>query len=114
MRYIARALVLVVALAVAGSAFAATNAAQASSAPQAAKKTTAASHTVKGTVKSLDNSTLVLTPKKGLPSRSRRRSRPRQRRIGIGASCSTSAVYAPTKRSSIRCGSRTLSSTPEP
>ena len=65
MRYIARAFVLVVALAVAGSAFAAANAAKASSAPQAAKKTTAASHTVKGTVKSLDNSTLVLTPKKG-------------------------------------------------
>ena len=58
MRYIARTLVLVAALAVAGSAFAAV--------PQAAKKTsTAASHTVKGTVKSLDASTLVLSTKKG-------------------------------------------------
>jgi len=58
MRDIARTLVLVIGLAVAGNAFAAV--------PQTAKKTsTAASHTVKGTVKSLDNSTLVLTPKKG-------------------------------------------------
>jgi hypothetical protein len=60
MRHIARTLVLVVALAVAGSAFAAV--------PQAAssaKKSTPASHTVKGTVKSLDNSTLVLSQKKG-------------------------------------------------
>ena len=58
MRYIATTVVLVVALAVAGSAFAAV--------PQAAKKaSTAASHTVKGTVKSLDNSTLVLSTKKG-------------------------------------------------
>jgi hypothetical protein len=59
MRHIARTLVLVVALAVAGSAFAAVP--QASS----AKKSTPASHTVKGTVKSLDNSTLVLSQKKG-------------------------------------------------
>jgi hypothetical protein len=60
MRYIARTLVLVVALAVAGSAFAAVPQASAS------KKTAApASHTVKGTVKSLDNSSLVLTTKKG-------------------------------------------------
>jgi hypothetical protein len=60
MRHIARTLVLVVALAAAGSAFA-------NAAPQAAaaKKTTAASHTVKGTVKSLDTSTLVLSRKKG-------------------------------------------------
>ena len=66
MRYIARTLVLVAALAVAGSAFAAAKAAPANSAPQAAKKTsTAASHTVKGTVKSLDASTLVLSTKKG-------------------------------------------------
>jgi hypothetical protein len=62
MRHIVRTLVVVAALAVAGSAFAA---APANSAPQAAKKTTAASHTVKGTVKSLDNSTLVLSRKKG-------------------------------------------------
>jgi hypothetical protein len=61
MRYIARTLVLAVALAVAGSAFAAVPQASASS-----KKTTApASHTVKGTVKSLDDSSLVLTTKKG-------------------------------------------------
>jgi hypothetical protein len=67
MRDIARALVLVVGLAVAGNAFAAApKAAPAKSAPQAAKKpSTAATHTVKGTVKSIDNSTLVLTPKKG-------------------------------------------------
>jgi hypothetical protein len=67
MRDIARTLVLVVGLAVAGNAFAAApKATPANSAPQAAKKTsTAATHTVKGTVKSLDNSTLVLTPKKG-------------------------------------------------
>jgi hypothetical protein len=53
MRHIARTLVLVVALAVAGSAFAAV--------PQSSsgKKSTPASHTVKGTVKSLDNSSLV-------------------------------------------------------
>lgn len=66
MRDLATTFVLVVALAVAGSAFAAVNAAPAKRAPQAAKKTTtAASHTVKGTVKSLDNSTLVLSTKKG-------------------------------------------------
>jgi hypothetical protein len=60
MRHMARTLVLVVALAAAGSAFAAT--------PQttsAKKATPAASHTVKGTVKSLDSSTLVLSRKKG-------------------------------------------------
>jgi hypothetical protein len=60
MRHIARTLVLVVALAAAGSAFAAV--------PQSAssaKKSTPASHTVKGTVKSLDNSSLVLSQKKG-------------------------------------------------
>jgi len=58
MRHIARTLVLVVALAVAGSAFAAV--------PQSSsKKSTPASHTVKGTVKSMDNSTLVLSQKKG-------------------------------------------------
>jgi hypothetical protein len=60
MRHIARTLVLVGALALAGSAFAATPQAAAS-----AKKTTAATHTAKGTVKSLDNSTLVLSRKKG-------------------------------------------------
>jgi hypothetical protein len=62
MRHIAGTLVLVGALAVAGSAFAAVP----QSASSSAKKTaTAASHTVKGTVKSLDDSTLVLSPKKG-------------------------------------------------
>ena len=67
MRHIARSLALVVALSVAGSAFAAPKAASQSSTPQAAssaKKTTPASHTVKGTVKSLDSSTLVLSRKK--------------------------------------------------
>jgi hypothetical protein len=58
MRYIATTLALVVALAVAGSTFAAV--------PQAAKKTsTPATHTAKGTVKSLDNSSLVVSQKKG-------------------------------------------------
>jgi len=60
MRHIARTLVLVGALAVAGSAFAAV--------PQSAssgKKSTPASHTVKGTVKSLDNSSLVVSHKGG-------------------------------------------------
>jgi hypothetical protein len=62
MRHIAGTLVLVGALAVAGSAFAAVP----QSASSSAKKTaTPASHTVKGTVKSLDDSTLVLSPKKG-------------------------------------------------
>lgn len=61
MRHIAGTLVLVGALAVAGSAFAAVL----QSASSSAKKTaTPASHTVKGTVKSLDDSTLVLSPKK--------------------------------------------------
>jgi hypothetical protein len=67
MRHIAGTLGLVVALAVAGSAFAlAPQAAAKNSTPQSAssaKKTTAASHTVKGTVKSLDDSTLVLSRK---------------------------------------------------
>jgi hypothetical protein len=60
MRHMAGTLVLVVALAAAVSAFAAT--------PQtaAAKKAApAANHTVRGTVKSLDDSTLVLSRKKG-------------------------------------------------
>jgi hypothetical protein len=58
MRYIATTLALVVALAVAGSTFAAV--------PQAAKKTsTPATHTAKGTVKSLDNSSLVISHKGG-------------------------------------------------
>ena len=58
MRYIATTLALVVALAVAGSTFAAV--------PQAAKKTsTPATHTAKGTVKSLDNSSLVVSHKGG-------------------------------------------------
>lgn len=60
MRHMARTLVLVVALAAAGRAFAATP--QAASAKTA---TAAASHTVRGTVKSLDDSTLVLSRKKG-------------------------------------------------
>ena len=62
MRHLARTFVLVGALAMAASAFAA--------APQAAgsasKKASApASHTVKGTVKSIDNSSLVISRKKG-------------------------------------------------
>ena len=65
MRHIAGTLVLIVALAAAGSAFAAAPGNSARQAAPAAKKTTAASHTVKGTVKTLDNSTLVLSPKKG-------------------------------------------------
>ena len=60
MRHIARTLVLVVALAVAGSAFAAVPQSASSS-----KKSTPASHTVKGTVKSLDNSSLVVSHKGG-------------------------------------------------
>ncbi len=60
MRYIATTLALVVALAVAGSTFAAVP--QGSS---SAKKSTPATHTAKGTVKSLDNSSLVLSQKKG-------------------------------------------------
>ena len=60
MRHIAGTLVLVGALAVAGGAFAAVP----QSASSSAKKTaTPASHTVKGTVKSLDTSTLVLSRK---------------------------------------------------
>ena len=61
MRHIARTLVLLGALAVAGSAFAAAPQA----APSAKKAAPAASHSVKGTVKSMDNSTLVLSRKKG-------------------------------------------------
>ena len=66
MRHIVRSLAVLAVLAVAGSAFAAPQAASKSSAPQtAAKKApTPASHTVKGTVKSLDNSTLVISTKK--------------------------------------------------
>jgi hypothetical protein len=56
--------VLIGVLAVAGSAFAAPQAASTTNASQT-KKTTSASHTVKGTVKSLDDSTLVLSRKKG-------------------------------------------------
>jgi hypothetical protein len=52
---------MVAALAAAGSAFAAVPQAASSS----ARKSTPASHTVKGTVKSLDSSTLVLSQKKG-------------------------------------------------
>ena len=60
MRHIARTLVLVVALAVAGSAFAACPISVV-----VEKKSTPASHTVKGTVKSLDNSSLVVSHKGG-------------------------------------------------
>jgi hypothetical protein len=60
MRHLARTFVLVGALAMAGTAFAA--APQSSS---SAKKSTPASHTVKGTVKSIDNSSLVISGKKG-------------------------------------------------
>jgi hypothetical protein len=60
MRHIAGTLVLVGTLAVAGGAFAAVP----QSASSSAKKTaTPASHTAKGTVKSLDTSTLVLSRK---------------------------------------------------
>lgn len=62
MRHIAGTFVLAVALAVGVSAFAATPQAAASAVKKAAAP---ASHTVKGTVKSLDNSTLVLSRKKG-------------------------------------------------
>src|SRR5262245_28616505 len=67
MRHFVRTVVLLGALAFAGSAFAAPQAASKSSTPQtAAKKApTPASHSVKGTVKSLDSSTLVLSRKKG-------------------------------------------------
>jgi hypothetical protein len=64
MRHFVRTAVLLGALAVAGSAFAAPQAAAKTSASPATKKA-AASHTVKGTVKSLDSSTLVLSRKKG-------------------------------------------------
>jgi hypothetical protein len=61
MRHLARTFVLVGALAMAASAFAA--APQSSSASK--KAATPASHTVKGKVKSIDNSSLVLSGKKG-------------------------------------------------
>lgn len=63
MRHIAGIFVLAVALAVAGSAFAATP--QATAPATKKQAATPASHTVKGTVKSLDSSTLVLSRKKG-------------------------------------------------
>ena len=61
MRHIAGTVVLAVALAVGASALAATP--QAASATK--KQVTSASHTVQGTVKALDSSTLVLSRKKG-------------------------------------------------
>jgi hypothetical protein len=61
MRHLARTFVLVGVLAMAATAFAA--APQTSS--SAAKKTTPASHSVKGTVKSIDSSSLVISRKKG-------------------------------------------------
>jgi hypothetical protein len=61
MRHLARTFVLVGALAMASTAFAA--APQTSS--SAKKAATPASHTVKGTVKSIDNSSLVISGKKG-------------------------------------------------
>ena len=58
MRHLARLFVLAGALALAANAYAAP--------PQAAKKVAApATHTVKGTVKSLDTSSLVISRKKG-------------------------------------------------
>ena len=61
MRHLARMFVLVGALAVAANAFAAPP--QAGSASK--KAATPASHSVKGTVKSMDNSSLVISRKKG-------------------------------------------------
>jgi hypothetical protein len=61
MRHLARMFVLAGALALGATAFAA--APQASSASK--KAATPASHTVKGTVKSIDNSSLVISRKKG-------------------------------------------------
>ena len=61
MRHLARTFVLVGALAIAANAYAV--APQASS--TASKKAPAASHSVKGTVKSVDNSALVISRKKG-------------------------------------------------
>ena len=61
MRHLARMFVLVGALALAANAFAASP--QASSASK--KAATPASHSVKGTVKSIDNSSLVISRKKG-------------------------------------------------
>ena len=70
MRLIARTLVFAGALAVAGTAFAASQAAaanQTAAKPAAAAKKAAAptSHTVRGTVKSIDSSSLVVSRKKG-------------------------------------------------
>ena len=62
MRHLARTFVLVGALAVAASAFAAAPQGSSSSSKKAA---TPASHTVKGKVKSIDSSSLVLSGKKG-------------------------------------------------
>lgn len=61
MRLIARLFVLVGALALASNAFAVPQAAGSASKKAAAP----ASHTVKGTVKSIDNSSLVISRKKG-------------------------------------------------
>ena len=60
MRHLARTFVLVGALAMAGTAFAAAPQSGSSSKKAAAP----ASHTVKGTVKSIDNSALVISSKK--------------------------------------------------
>jgi hypothetical protein len=65
MRHIVRSLAVIGMLAVASSAFAAPQAASKNAQASTKKAATPASHTVKGTVKSLDNSTLVLSPKKG-------------------------------------------------
>ena len=62
MRHLARTFVLIGALAVAASAFAAAPQSSSSSSKKAA---TPASHTVKGKVKSIDGSSLVLSGKKG-------------------------------------------------
>ena len=62
MRHLARTFVLVGALAMAASAFAAAPQSSSSSSKKAA---TPASHTVKGKVKSIDSSSLVLSGKKG-------------------------------------------------
>lgn len=61
MRHLARLFVLVGALALAANASAASQAAGAAS----KKAATPASHTVKGTVKSIDSSSLVVSRKKG-------------------------------------------------
>lgn len=64
MRHVGRTLVLLGALAMAGTAFAAPQTAAAAK-PAASAKKAAASHTIRGTVKSLDSSSLVLSRKKG-------------------------------------------------